>query len=309
MKKKVFAVATATVLALSLSLGLSMPVAADPDATISIGDISVLPSATITVPVIAQDVDSADAVCQAGIDLQFDPAVVNVTNVVKGDIPAGSFIFDWEVFTNDVATYNMDFSNIYSGDFSIALITFQAVGNPGDSCALTFGNYGNRFLGTFLADFGGTGVDPLVFDNGTFTILSPNQPPDCSGAFADPCCLWPPNHKFVDVNIMGVTDPDGDAFSITIDGITSDEPTATYNGSGGAKHAPDATGVGTDTASVRAERSGNHDGRVYVISFTATDDSGNACSGTVTVKVSHDQSGDNCPAVDSGQQYDATLIN
>jgi hypothetical protein len=145
----------------------------------------------------------------------------------------------------------------------------------------------------------------------TVTILVvPNQPPDCTGAYADPDCLWPPNHKFVDVAIMGVTDPDEeDTVSINIDAITSDEPTASDAGSGGAKHAPDASGVGTDTASVRAERSGNGDGRVYVIHFTASDDSEAQCQGSVMVKVTHDQSSDDCPAIDSGQEYDATGLN
>jgi len=136
----------------------------------------------------------------------------------------------------------------------------------------------------------------------------PNQPPDCSEAYADPGCIWPPNHKFVDVSIMGVTDPDGDDVQITITGITSDEPTGT--GSGGSKHTPDANGIGTDTASIRAERSGDGDGRVYVIQFVASDNKGGECEGSVTVKVPHDQSKKNdCPAVDSGQNYPATLPN
>lgn len=140
-------------------------------------------------------------------------------------------------------------------------------------------------------------------------VFIPNQPPDCSEAYADLGCLWPPNHKFVDVSVMGVTDPDGDPVTITITAITSDEATATDEGSGGAKHAPDADGVGTHTASVRAERSGNGDGRVYVIHFVASDGRGGGCSGSVIVKVPHDQSVKDCPAIDSGQNYDATQIN
>ena len=177
---------------------------------------------------------------------------------------------------------------------------------------------GERFIETFDIGPLASGAHTLTFrftsGNGSLwdwiRLEQPcNQPPDCSGAYADPGCLWPPNHKFVDIGIMGVTDPDGDPVTITITGITSDEPTASDKVSGGAKHAPDAYGVGTDTASVRAERSGNGDGRVYEISFTAADASGAACSGTVTVNVPHDQSDKSCPAVDSGQNYDATQIN
>ena len=148
---------------------------------------------------------------------------------------------------------------------------------------------------------------PTTVDEDTDICL--NQPPDCSEAAASSDCLWPPNHKFVDINIMGVTDPDGDPITITIMAITSDEPTATDLGSGGPKHAPDASGIGTDTAMVRAERSGNGDGRVYNIQFIASDGSGGECEGRVIVKVPHDQSPKDCPAVDSGQKYDATAIN
>ena len=141
------------------------------------------------------------------------------------------------------------------------------------------------------------------------TPVLTNTPPDVSEADPSLACLWPPNHKFVEIGIMGVTDPDGDPVTINIVAITSDEPTATDEGSGGAKHAPDASGVGTDTASVRAERSGNGDGRVYVIEFTANDGRGGESEGSVMVKVPHDQSSEDCPAIDSGQDYDATEIN
>ena len=152
---------------------------------------------------------------------------------------------------------------------------------------------------------------PSDSDDATFI---PNQPPDCSAARADIGCLWPPDHKMVSISILGVTDPDGDPVSIIITGITSDEATATDKGAGGAVHAPDANGVGTDMAQLRAECSGKGNGRVYVISFTAADGRGGECEGTVEVKVPHDQrpsrrSPAPCEAVDDGQNYDATHIN
>ena len=160
---------------------------------------------------------------------------------------------------------------------------------------------------TFTASVGCcTNVICSGSDDAVFTT---NRPPDCSKAYADPGCLWSPNHEFVQVSVMGVTDPDGDPVTITITSITSDEPTASDEGSCGAYHAPDASGVGTSTALVRAERSGNGDGRVYVISFTASDGKGGVCEGSVAVKVPHNQSSKDCEAIDSGQNYDATQIN
>lgn len=131
-------------------------------------------------------------------------------------------------------------------------------------------------------------------------VVSANQPPACDGAQASPAALWPPNHGFADVEILGVTDPDGDPVALSVSAITQDEP---VDGTGSGDTAPDGEGVGTPTARVRAERSGNGDGRVYAISFTASDGQGGSCAGTVTVGVPHGAKG---KATDSGQSYDST---
>jgi hypothetical protein len=136
-----------------------------------------------------------------------------------------------------------------------------------------------------------------------------SQPPDCSDAISSIDILWPPNHKFVDINVIGVTDPDGDPITITIDSIYQDEPVDTY---GDGKFTPDGQGVGTDTAEVRAERSGTKkvpgNGRVYHISFTADDGRGGACSGEILVGVPHDQGQGSVP-IDDGALFDSTTIS
>ncbi len=128
-----------------------------------------------------------------------------------------------------------------------------------------------------------------------------NSPPDCSGAVASPDALWPPNQRFVPITVVGVTDPDGDAVTITIDAIFQDEPVG--------RSTPDGTGIGTSTANVRAERDGNPavpgDGRVYRIIFRADDAQGGSCSTTVTVCVPHDQQGP-AACVDGGPIFDST---
>jgi hypothetical protein len=40
---------------------------------------------------------------------------------------------------------------------------------------------------------------------------------------------------------------------------------------------------------LRAERAGTGNGRVYQVQFTATDDQGGSCSGTVKVSVPHNK--------------------
>jgi len=138
--------------------------------------------------------------------------------------------------------------------------------------------------------------------------LPNNRPPDISDAHPSIEYLWAPNHKFVDVFIEGVVDPDGDPIYITILNITSDEPTLSPE-SGGKKHSPDAYGIGTSIASLRAERDENSNGRVYVIHFLASDGRGGEAVGSVTVCVPHDKRGGGYSCIDDGQYYDATVIN
>ena len=155
------------------------------------------------------------------------------------------------------------------------------------------------------SDGDGTNDSPILYD----LTVDCNRPPNVEDAHPSIDCLWPPNHKFVDITIEGVTDPDGDVVTITVTGITSDEPTASIKGAGGDKHAPDASGVGTDTASLRAERSGTGNGRVYEITFVASDGIADTV-GNVTVCVPHDYRGKCvCGNIDDGQIYDATQIN
>ena len=125
-----------------------------------------------------------------------------------------------------------------------------------------------------------------------------NHPPDCSAAFASPATLWPPNGRLVPVSIRGVTDPNGDPVTLRVTGVHQDEPLSRQG-------TPDALGIGTSTAQLRADRAGGGDGRVYRVTFEASDGNGGLCTGTVTVCVPHDQGrgrtcGDGGPLFPSG---------
>lgn len=128
--------------------------------------------------------------------------------------------------------------------------------------------------------------------------------PDCSGAAASLGVIWPPNHAMVTESIVGVTDAYGLPTTITVTGIQQDEP---VNAIGSGNTAPDGSGVGTSTAYIRAERAGPGTGRIYFISFTATNTQGAQCSGMVQGFVPHDQ-GQGFTPVDTGQRYDSTVV-
>lgn len=127
-----------------------------------------------------------------------------------------------------------------------------------------------------------------------------NTPQDCSGVSSSVESLWPPNHSLRTVVLSLPTDGDGEPMNLTITAVTQDEP---VNERGDGNTAPDAV-VGSDSneVSLRAERSGRGDGRVYVISFGASSDQGDECSGEVEVYVPTSQ-GRNAEAVDSGQSF------
>jgi hypothetical protein len=130
--------------------------------------------------------------------------------------------------------------------------------------------------------------------------LRRGQEPSLNGAGQCPTGieieLWPPNHKYVDIDLGDVLGLDPNAIEIL--SITQDEA-VDERGSGNTEC--DGNGVGTSVAHIRSERSGRGNGRVYEIEYSAFN---GGCSGFVHVTVPHDQSGD--PAEDDGQDFDST---
>jgi uncharacterized repeat protein (TIGR01451 family) len=115
----------------------------------------------------------------------------------------------------------------------------------------------------------------------TTTVTTASLPPDCSTVVAIPPTLWPPDHKFGLVTLVGGSDPNGDSLTLTVTGVTQNEPAG--------KDGPDwQFAAEPDQVWLRAERLGAGDGRIYTISFTASNSLGAACSGTAFVTVLHD---------------------
>jgi hypothetical protein len=241
-------------------------------------------------------------------DTGCDTLVVTVDNVAP-TVDAGP---DQTVYRNDAVTVSGTWTDP-AGSLDDRYSWWWDLDGDGKADSSGTASYGDTILGTtsFALEGsytltlsvtdkdGGSGSDSLVIE-----VL--NRPPDCSAASPSIDIIWPADHKFVPVNVLGVTDPEQDEIAITIERIYQDEPVDTY---GDGSFTPDGQGVGTDTAEVRAERAGTKkvpgNGRVYHIGFSADDGHGGSCSGEVLVGVPHDIKD---TPVDEGALYDSTAL-
>ena len=104
---------------------------------------------------------------------------------------------------------------------------------------------------------------------------------------ARPGSLWPPNHKMVPVSVeVAASDDSGIAPVCRLTAVSSNEPVL---GTGDGRTSPDWQITGALTVNLRAERSGNGDGRVYTLAIECQDRAGNTATGHVAVGVPHDQ--------------------
>lgn len=180
-------------------------------------------------------------------------------------------------------------------DQLIRIVQFRIEAGLTTNPSLTTNNLVNSLVSAGLVPPGN--ATQLV----TNVLRAINRPPTVTQAQPSLSSLFPPNHKMVPVQVLGVTDPDRDAVTLRIDRIRQDEPT---NGLGDGDSCPDATGIGSNTAQLRAERSGTGDGRVYTIFFTATDARGASNTGLVKVASPHSQGKS---AIDNGPNIDSTV--
>jgi hypothetical protein len=122
----------------------------------------------------------------------------------------------------------------------------------------------------------------------THVAVVDTTPPQLSVSVS-PAQLWPPNHKLRPVTAtITVTDTCDANPVIRLVSITSNEAD---NGAGDGNTTGDIQGAafGTDDRAflLRAERSGNGNGRIYTITYSATDASGNTTLSQATVTVPH----------------------
>ncbi len=115
-------------------------------------------------------------------------------------------------------------------------------------------------------------------------------PPELSFTLS-PDFLWPPNHKMrtitAAIDVSDICDPNP---GVMLASIISNEP-GNGQGDGNTRNDIQDADFGTDDRefSLRAERSGYGDGRVYTVTYTAMDASSNVTDAIGEVTVAHDR--------------------
>ena len=113
---------------------------------------------------------------------------------------------------------------------------------------------------------------------GTVSVVD-KTPPTITSASVTPSTLWPPNHKMVDVTAnYNATDNCGPR-TCQISSVTCNEPISSS----------DYAIVDGHHLKLSADRLGSGNGRIYTITITCTDASGNSSGRAVAVTVPHDQ--------------------
>jgi hypothetical protein len=105
--------------------------------------------------------------------------------------------------------------------------------------------------------------------------------------------LWPPNHKLHEISVADCVEVvgacPGEALQARFIWASSDEP---VDAKGDGNHAPDILlADDCQQLSLRSERQGPSDGRMYTLGVRLLDAAGEAYESSCTVSVDHDQSG------------------
>ena len=141
-----------------------------------------------------------------------------------------------------------------------------------------------------------TGDNPVTFSttdasgntgscSASITVAD-TTPPTISVSLT-PDSLFPPNHKMQEITATVIAEDTCDPDPVVVlTSVTSNEP---ENTTGDGNTGPDIEGADIGAEDyvffVRAERSGNGGGRIYTVTYTVTDTSGNATSDSATVTV------------------------
>ncbi|HKP57467.1 MAG TPA: DUF4114 domain-containing protein [Polyangiales bacterium] len=128
-----------------------------------------------------------------------------------------------------------------------------------------------------------TESEELKLDNNELTLeaAAVNPPPTLSSVSASPNSLMPPNHKLVPVT-LGYTVTDNCGTPVCNLTVSSNEP---VEGTGDGDTAPDWVIQDNRHVSLRAERSGSGNGRIYSLLVSCSDSGGGVSTASTSVTV------------------------
>lgn len=248
----------------------------------SIGGNVIATGATPTVYLAPGEYDIT-LVVSSGSGCTSEPDTVHISLVADTEPPTLTVLGDNPATVECGSTYSdagATAEDICSGNLDDSIITTSDVDDG------TPGTYTVRYDIADAAGNAATASRTVLVQDTTPPVLT----------VAPMILLWPPNHTMHTFTladcVVAIDEACDDTLDVNAQGsivsIYSDEP---ENTTGDGNHAPDMVLVGPSTWQVRAERRGNGNGRVYGVTFTVTDASGNATTATCQIGVPHDQSG------------------
>ena len=146
-----------------------------------------------------------------------------------------------------------------------------AVIDPGDNATVTLDAEGDHDIRYFAVDLLGN-REPAQ----SLRVRLDRTAPVVSGLPSEPCVIWPPDGRMVEIADVEATDALSGLAGLWVQ-VSSDEPTR-----------GDIV-VDGGTVRVRAERDGGGDGRTYTVVATATDLAGNVTTRRGSCTVPHDR--------------------
>jgi len=188
---------------------------------------------------------------------------------------------------------------ILDGDCSGAYVTLDGSGSwdpNGDPLTYSWSWPGGSATGvspTIMLPLGWTQVsltvsDGLLSDTDWVWIrVKEPTPPEIVVISVSPDVLWPPNHQMVDVEVEATWSDNCDPNPWVSVSVSSSE-SVNNNGVGDGNTDVDWEVIDLTHFRLRAERAGVNSDRVYTITYTVTDASGNSASANITVTVPHD---------------------
>jgi hypothetical protein len=234
-----------------------------------------------------------------GIATVTDSIVVTIENSPPVPAPSGGGVYQIGPSTeivlggeaSDFDGDTLDYEWRTAGTLLFSGSTATLAG--GDPVALSQQTLGTLSLGLGVHTVNlavNDGANPEVVSAITIEIVDSEAP--ALAPSPSRTILWPPNHKMVAVSLdANAADNSGGPVSLSV-AIDSSEPPE-YDGDGNFE--PDHRIVSVDSVAgrieieLRAERSGKGAGRLYTVTITATDASGNSSAAEVQIQAPHNR--------------------